>query len=1207
MSDDPRLLDLLLRYEELIAQGQRATPEALCRDCPELLPEFRRRLDALTKLDEELLTPSLGSPVSLPPSGHVAVTGLEQAGDLWHQTGPGEAANAPTIPGYRIVAEIAKGGMGRVYAAYDEVLDREVAIKTLLPGADAERFLREAKITAKLPHPAIPPVYALGKLADGSPWLAMKLIRGQTLDAILLNRKSSRLGLGGGGGLAAEVHADLPHFLRIFEQICQAVGFAHSRGIVHRDLKPLNVMVGEFGEVQIMDWGLAKQMPWHKPKEFRDSTILSPNSCEIGETDEAFASAADRTAAGTVLGTPGYMAPEQARGEFSDQRADVFALGSILAAILTGSPAFVGSNLWETLFKSRRADLSEVLARLDGCGADADLIAIARRCLSARPEDRPSNGQAVAEQIAAYRASVEQRLRQAETDRARAETQSAEQRKRQRVVRWAGALATGILLLGIVGTTLGLLRANYAADKERLANLAARAEKLKAEEAARAESEARMAAQKAASAEKLAKEMTQRRLAQIEKGVQLLAGILRGINPRAEDQGGDPLYVQLRQRAEKVADELVGESVGDPVAVARLQTILGDTLRELGNTSKAVEVLEKARDTCERELGTDHSDTLATLNHLAEAYHDAGRLDEAITLYEMVRVRRITKLGPDHPDTLTTLNNLAGTYRIAGRLDEAIALYEQVRKARSAKLGAEHPDTLATLNNLAGAYRAAGRLTEAIALYEQVRAVKVATLGADHFSTLTTLNNLALAYQAAGRLTDAIALYEQVRTAKLNKLGADHPSTLITLNNLALAYQLSGRLNEAIVLYEQVRTAQATKLGADHPSTLVTLNNLAFAHQQAGRLDDAITLYEQVRAAQTTKLGAGHPALLRTLSNLALAFQAASRHDEAIALLEEVRAVQETKLGSDHPDTLSTHHNLAGAYQAAGRLDEAVSMYEQVRTARVAKLGPEHPDTLTTLHNLAGAYQAARRLQESVTVYEQVYTARARKLGTEHPDTLTTINNLAGAYHAAGRLREAILLYEEAASGIAKRRFQHPDAAAFVSNLTRTCEEAKDYARAEAWRRKWLEHVRGQVGTQHPAYATELAVVGWLALQQEKWTQAESLLREALAIMEKSSESEIPGYPWRFFNTVSLLGKALLGRARNTADHAEKAKLLEEAGPLLLQGYEGMEARKGRIPPERQVCIAEALDRLIEFYAAVEKGDALDKYRQLRSQFERDK
>jgi serine/threonine protein kinase len=281
--------------------------------------------------------------------------------------------------------------MGRVYAGHDLTLHREVALKTLLPGADAERFVTEAKITARLPHPGIPPVHALGTLADGTPYLAMKLIRGRTLAELLQQRPSP-------------LH-ELPRFVQIFEQVAQAVGFAHAQGVIHRDLKPANVMVGAFGEVQVMDWGLAKDL-----------------SSGERERLEKLAEEANvtQTAAGAVLGTPGYMAPEQARGEVVDARADVFALGATLAAILTGQPAFVGASKREVIERAARADLTDVRERLASSGADGELIALALRCLSATVAQRPVDGQAVAAEVAAYRAGVEARLKQAETERAEA-------------------------------------------------------------------------------------------------------------------------------------------------------------------------------------------------------------------------------------------------------------------------------------------------------------------------------------------------------------------------------------------------------------------------------------------------------------------------------------------------------------------------------------------------------------------------------------------------------------------------------------------------------------------------------------------------------------------------------------------------------------------------------------------------------------------
>jgi serine/threonine protein kinase len=330
----------------------------------------------------------------------------------------------PYVPGYVVTGEIARGSMGVVLAALEVSLDREVAIKMLLPGAAgraraARRFVDEARITARLQHPCVPPVYQVGALADGRPFLAMKLIRGRTLAAILTaraHRPSSRS--------ADELDLtalDSPGLLHVFEQLCQAVGFAHARGVVHRDLKPSNVMVGSFGEVQVMDWGIAKD--GRRPPPPADPT---PDP----DARDGRRSALD-TMAGQVMGTPQYMPPEQARGEWGrvDARADVFALGGILAAILTGSPPYPGTDPDAVLRRAAAADLAECLDRLDGSGADPELVRLAAWCLAPTPDERPADGAEVARRVAAYRVSVAARLVTAESERAAAAATVAEARR----------------------------------------------------------------------------------------------------------------------------------------------------------------------------------------------------------------------------------------------------------------------------------------------------------------------------------------------------------------------------------------------------------------------------------------------------------------------------------------------------------------------------------------------------------------------------------------------------------------------------------------------------------------------------------------------------------------------------------------------------------------------------------------------------------
>ena len=268
------------------------------------------------------------------PSGKDA--GVEMAGLKTDRETFETGSSALAQAGYRLDAEIARGGMGRIFEAHDPLLRRRVAVKVSAvsrAGAD-DQFRMEAEVLARLAHPNIVPVHAFGRTETGRPFYAMKLVAGKTLKTILRE-------------LAVREPAALAHYTRerllnVLCKVCDAVAFAHAEGFLHRDLKPENVMVGEFGEVLVMDWGLARRLPGRG---------------ELGGIPEA------GVATRYIEGTPQYMAPEQAAGHALDERSDLYALGGILYSILTLRPPVEGRSVQEVLEKVKRCELSAITTK----------------------------------------------------------------------------------------------------------------------------------------------------------------------------------------------------------------------------------------------------------------------------------------------------------------------------------------------------------------------------------------------------------------------------------------------------------------------------------------------------------------------------------------------------------------------------------------------------------------------------------------------------------------------------------------------------------------------------------------------------------------------------------------------------------------------------------------------------------------------------
>jgi serine/threonine protein kinase len=276
---------------------------------------------------------------------------------------------------YTVVEEIGRGGMGTVYLARDEELKRDVAIK--VPNAMAStalegRLRTEARVLASLEHPGIVPIHDVGRLADGRLFYVMKRVRGRTLRDEL------------------RVVTDVTDRLRIFERICDPVAFAHAHGLIHRDLKPENIMIGAFGEVMVMDWGTVK-VDSRQPVGTRQAIASRQPSIDIQQSPLATRQSAIDTETGTVIGTRGFMAPEQARGagEEIDQRTDVYGLGAILYLLLTNDVPEGGAEVHGSLRHRRVA---------------RPLTAICVKALAIDPGARYQTVPALAADVAAFRA-----------------------------------------------------------------------------------------------------------------------------------------------------------------------------------------------------------------------------------------------------------------------------------------------------------------------------------------------------------------------------------------------------------------------------------------------------------------------------------------------------------------------------------------------------------------------------------------------------------------------------------------------------------------------------------------------------------------------------------------------------------------------------------------------------------------------------------
>jgi serine/threonine-protein kinase len=728
----------------------------------------RQDLDRLDDADVEASLAALAGP--LPAA---ATPGTRDGVSVASPVVAAPTATAPVGVRYRRLREHAKGGLGEVFVALDEELQREVALKEIQelfaddPASQA-RFLREAEITGNLEHPGVVPVYGLGVYSDGRPFYAMRFIRGETMhDAIRRFHQADENPRRDPG----ERSLALRELLRRFVDVCNAVAYAHSRGIIHRDLKPANVMLGEYGESLVVDWGLAKVMD--RP-DGEKTTAERPVQLGSGSGSAA-------TEMGQVVGTPAFMPPEQARGEVDqmDQRSDVFALGATLYCLLTGQPPYQrhGISLLAAAAECDFPPPRQIKPRVP-----AALAAVCLKAMSARPEDRYTSARALAEDVQRFLAD---------------EPVSAHREPLlERARRWGrhnrSVVSAGLVLLAavVVGLSVGL----WAVANEQARTAAALNRALEAEQEARtnltqaeanleravkAEEKARTNLKQARANLKLAKKAVDEcfnvarnhPLFQQPRMLEAKKLLLKKTLPfyknfrsqRPDDRGlqweeGDQWFrvgyieqvlVQLKaarkayEKALDLAAKLAQTHPEVPAyqnALATTHNSLGVLLQDQGKREEALKEFRQARDLQSKlvkarpEVPEYQQDLASTHNNRGLLLAELGQREQALTEYQQARDIR-SQLVKDHPEVLEyqgdlarTHNNLGVLLRDLGKREQALTEYQQAHDIQR-KLVKAHPDAPAyhvsragTCCNLGNLLRDSGKARESLEYY--AKAVK---------------------------------------------------------------------------------------------------------------------------------------------------------------------------------------------------------------------------------------------------------------------------------------------------------------------------------------------------------------------------------------------------------------------------------------------------------------------------------------------------
>jgi non-specific serine/threonine protein kinase/serine/threonine-protein kinase len=671
--------------------------------------------------------------------------------------------------------------MGEVWLAEQSApVKRHVALKIIKAGRYDKsaliRFDLERQALALMDHPAIAKVFDAGSTAEGQPYFAMEYVAGLSITQYCDEKRLSP-----------------NERLLIFTKVCEGVQHAHQKAIIHRDLKPTNILVVEVDGKpvpRVIDFGLAKAIS----EQSESGTLV--------------------TRAGGLVGTPGYMSPEQMDPMVADvdTRADVYSLGVVLYELLTGVLA-LDAKQWESkpfhevlrqvheeeptspstrlssdpaaaaIAEKRSTDLRELASMLRG---DLDWIT-----LKALERDRTRRYGTPAEL-----ASDLGRYLRNEPVIARPPTLVYRTKKYVQRHKFGVAAATAAALLLVA---FGVMQAVQL-------------------------------------------RRTTRERDRADRVTKFMTGMFKVSNP-SEARGN---AVTAREILDKSSKDIETGLRKDPELQAQLMETMAQTYAGLGLYRRAQGLVEHARAIQSSLFGERKRETLASESYLAQLLRAQGHLPEAEKLLQTTIEAQRQVLGPNDPDTLASMDRLGYVYANGARPADAESLFRQTLSAERKVLGPDDPQTLGTLNELAEVLTPQGRYTEADQIYGELIAAQKRTLGPDHPATLLSMSHAAENLEEEGRLQEAEELYSNVIAAQRRVVGPEHPQTLRAMTMLAVTMMKEGRYAEADKLQSQVIEIKARVLGPTHTSTLQSMEMEALNLSREGRYADSEKMFRDV-------------------------------------------------------------------------------------------------------------------------------------------------------------------------------------------------------------------------------------------------------------------------------------------------------------------------------------------------------------------------